>query len=345
MAGHNVVFGQVENFDREQVVKKPVKHYVLVSGLDYHDIWSFNSYALDEKKRIDGLANDLEIQIIYVIDILPGTITKIEKDEGAVTETVTQYDEITKSNYPSHHTFDDLGKTNYITKNTIYDVVLEIGTTHPKSLMEMHIFSHAYWNGPILANTYSTGAVDIDMRIDDTTSVSSNFTIAMNSIGYLKIWGCSFPIAANALFSRIRRNSNYSSSLIEDDIVFSYPPDHFNFVTSSGESLDLVGILNDRLGKSFNVTSKIDLTFKEIKLLAAKEFNGVYAAFLAYRAGINVYAALPATYAEITPSFVISSNTMQNVNFYKNHLNVTVDAGDYGLYDKKTIQGFIDMNP
>ena len=343
MAEPKVVFGAVQEIEREEIIVKPVKTYVLVSGLDYHGIWSFNKYALDEKKRIDALANDIEIQIIYIVDILPGTITKIENDGGVITETVTNYDVITKANY-SGHVFDNLGKTNYITKDVIYNLVGDIGTTNAKSLMEMHIFSHAYWNGPILANTYQTDVVDIDMRRDEIPTIASKFTNAVNASGFVKIWGCSFPALSNALYSRLRRNTKYRNSLIDETEVFSYPANHFNF-NLNGEDLDLVGFINGRLSTSFVVDKKIDLTFKQIKFIAARDYLGLYGVHLAYRANITVHAALPATYAEITPSFTISSLTQQNVNFYKTHLNVNIDSDKYGIFDRTSVTTINSMTP
>ncbi|WP_054851304.1 hypothetical protein [Olleya sp. ITB9] len=343
MAAAKVSFGMVESITRVSTVIKPVKTYVLVSGLDYHDIWSFNKYALNEKKRIDALANDKEIQIIYIVDILPGTITKIENDEGTITETVTNYDKITKTNY-SGHVFDNLGKTNYITKDVIYNLVGDIGSTNSKSLMEIHIFSHAYWNGPILANTYESDPVDIDMRKNEIPSVASKFTNALNANGYVKIWGCSFPTLSNALYSRLRRNVKYKNSLIDEAEIFTYPANHFAF-NLNGEDLDLVGFINKRLSTGFVVDKKIDLSFKQIKFIAAQDYLGLYAVNLAYYSNITVYAALPATYAEITPSFTISSKTQQNVNFFKTHLNVTIDSDNYGKFDRTSVITINAMTP
>ncbi len=336
MADVKVRFGEYVVKEREDILIKPVKSYVLVSGLDYHDIWSFNKYALIEKKRIDALANNEEIQIIYLIDILPGKITRIEKDEGKVTEKITDYEKITKANY-SGHIFDSLGKTNYITKNTIYNIVGEIGSNYSKSMMEMHIFSHAYWNGPILADTFETDPVDIDMRKKEIPKVASKFTAATNANGYVKIWGCSFPPLSNALYSRLRKNPKYKNSQIADTEIFSYSSKHFAF-NLNGEELDLIGFINSILQTKFKVDEKIDLTFKQIKAIAAFDYIGVYGAHLAYYANIIVHAALPATYAEITPSFKISSKTQQNIDFYKTHLKVKVDSENYGIYNRSEFE-------
>ena len=185
MADVKVKFGEYKAKVRENVVIKPVKSYVLVAGIDYSGSQnSFIEYVKKEKKRIDALANNKEIQIIYVIDI---------------------------------------------TKNTIYDIVGEIGSNNPKSIMEMHVFSHAYFNGPILANSYEDFGVDIDMRISDIKKVSSKFSSSFNKSGYVKIWGCNFPTITNAVYSKIRKNTKYKESLIEEDEIFTYPKNHFYY--------------------------------------------------------------------------------------------------------------------
>ncbi|MGO3183395.1 MAG: hypothetical protein ACTIJ9_11240 [Aequorivita sp.] len=337
MADVKVRFGEYKAKEREDVIIKPVKGYVLVAGIDYSGSQnSFIEYVKKEKKRIDALANNKEIQIIYVIDILPGTITKIEKDEGKIVEKVTNYDKITKANF-SAHVFDDLNKSNYITKNTIYDIVGEIGSNNPKSIMEMHIFSHAYFNGPILANSYEDFGVDIDMRISDIKKVSSKFSSSFNKSGYVKIWGCNFPTITNAVYSKIRKNTKYKESLIEEDEIFTYPKNHFYFVMGSKE-LDLINYINQRIGSSFKIDDIIKLSFKQIKQILAYDFINVYAAHLAYYSNTNVYSALPGTYADIDPAFTINSQTLNNVDLFNIHLNVTVDSENYGLFDKTTVE-------
>lgn len=314
-----------------KVIQKIIKNYILVSGLDYHDFWSFKPYAEKEKKRILSKINDKETLVIYNVDVLSGTI-EITEDNN--TGKVLSYDKITKKNYTSGHGFDALGKTNYITKDTVYKIVEDISTKNPNSLNEVHVFSHAYWNGPILANTMESDPVDIDMRRSEVQTQGAYFTKSMDANGFVKIWGCSFPRDLNYFFSRIRKNSSYSSSKeIKDSEIFVYGKNHFI-------KKECVDIINDNLGKNFKLVDKIQLTFSEIKKIAAIQYRLVYASFLAKYGDINVYSALPATYAEIVPSFNISSKTMSNVKFYTKHLDVTVDSGNYGLYDKKTVTAF-----
>ncbi len=334
MAGSIVIKGYSNTKTPIKVPKvksKVIKNYILVSGLDYHDIWSFKKYADKEKTRILSNINSKETLVIYNIDILSGKITITEDKK---TKKVIDYDEITKKNYAIGHSFDSLGKTNYITKDVIYKIIEEISIKDPNSLKEVHVFSHAYWNGPILANTSESDPIDIDMRREDVLVQGTYFNNSMDVNGFVKIWGCSFPRDLNYFFSRIRKNPSYSSSKpIKDSEIFSYKSNHF-------VKTECIDIINDSLSKTFKLSDKIQLTFKEIKKIAAIQYRLVFAGYLAKYGDINVYAALPATYAEIVPTFIISSKTSSNVEFYTQHMGIKTDSGNYGLYDKKTIEKF-----
>lgn len=66
---------------------------------------------------------------------------------------------------------------------------------------------------------------------------------------------------------------------------------------------------------------------------------------MAYYADIDVYAALPGTYSLFKPDFHISSDTLKNVDFFTNHLNIETDSKNYGLFDKVTVEKFNKETP
>lgn len=57
----------------------------------------------------------------------------------------------------------------------------------------------------------------------------------------------------------------------------------------------------------------------------------VYAGVIASNYGIKVQAALPATYANISPNFHVASSTLANVRMYKKHLEVQLGELNYGI--------------
>ncbi len=315
------------------------KKYILVSGLDYHDFWSFNKYAEKYKTNVVSGNKNKEDLEFCMFDILVGTITNIEIiGKTLPKKTVTKFDTVDKNNYKNHY-FESNGKK-IISKIDVYKQIEKIGKDTPSTLMEVNVFSHAYWDGPILVDSL-VGMDDHDMRISDLTGNmidSKIFKNAFNSNAIFKIWGCSFPKLTNALFSKLRKNANYKNDgIIADTTIFRYPKNHFLFQIGSEPEEDLVVYINSGLRTTFKVSDLIDLTFLQIKKLACFNYINVFAAILAQKFDIKVQAALPATYAEITPSFKISPSTYENVRFYEKHLNVKIGEFKYGIYDKDTV--------
>jgi hypothetical protein len=337
MSGRTFEISDRKGFKGGKLQINTLKQFIMVSGLDYHDLWSFNKYAEKNKSKILKSKKDTEDFVFYMIDILVGKITKIEiLGANKPKETITKFDIVDKSNYASHY-FESKGKK-IISKLDVYKLIEEIGTNKPNTLFEVCVYSHAYWNGPILVDS-GTGIDDHDMRIADAAGINSlNFNKAFDSKGIMKIWGCSFPRDTNALFSKIRKNANYTvNDSIKDDVKFKFPKNHFVFKLDSQPEVDLTKQINGILKTSFLVTDAIELTFLQIKKIACFNYINTYAAKFAGTFNINIQAALPATYAEINPDFHISSLTLENVKFYNKHLNVKLGDLNYGLYDKKTV--------
>lgn len=331
------------------------KKYILVAGLDYpsnHNQYklggSFIDYVRRYKAKITSAKKSSESIIFIEVDIRFGIITTTEiigSNKPNVTTKV--FDAVTKDNYQeADHAFRPNGKINIISKKTIYELIEQIGLDEPNTVYQLDIFSHAYWNGPILVDSleYSNGVInvdDYDMRISDIVGSIINktkFGNAFNIDAIVKIWGCSFPQNTNALFSKIRKNKKYSSTeIIADDTIFSYPKDHFYFQLDNKPIVDLTQQINNILKTTFLVNSNIELSFLQIKKIACFNYVNVYAAKLTENVGVKVQSALPATWAEIDPNFHISPTTFANVTFYQKHLGVTLGELNYGIYDKETV--------
>lgn len=338
------------NFQHLKVNIAPFKQYILVSGLFYPDdhnnyqlSGSFDKYVQSYVKKIiqSQKGNDF---IIYDVNILEGTITKTEyfANSSPKKSTLT-FDKVINSDYVRANNsirFENNNKK-IVSKTDIYKLIEDIGTNNPNTLQEVHVFSHAYWNGPILVNTDSGGG-DCDMRKADFTSGTintTNFKNAFTSSGFMKIWGCSFPVATNALFSKFRNNKQYSTTkTISDSTIFSFVPNTFYYHPSGSLPVDLIPQINGILGTTYKVNDSIKLTFLEIKKILAYNYLSVYAGVIAKKIGIKVISALPATYANIDPTFHIAPSTMANVTFYKKHLDIKIEDGNYGVYDESTVQ-------
>jgi len=353
MSGLIFQISGVNGFVGGNVQVNPLKQYILVAGLFYPDdtngyklSGSFGKYSERYIKQILLKRNKEDI-IIHNVDILEGKIIKSEYiGSNTPKETISIFDKVTDINYKKlTNRFLSEGKV-VISKTDIYKIVEEIGKSNPNTLQEINIFSHAFWNGPILINTDS-GPDDHDMRKDDITGGLINLTDFKNAFtttGEMKIWGCSFPTALNSLFSRIRKNIEYrTDKTIPDNTVFKYSPNHFFGKTPKEDRGDLTTLINGMLGTAYKVTEQIDLSFLQIKKIACANFLNTYASNLVKHIGIKTQAALPATYSEITPNFHISKLTKENVKFYEMHLKVNLGELDYGIYDTATVSNLISI--
>ena len=197
-------------FEGAKLQINPLKQFVMVSGLDYHDFWSFNSYAEKHKAKLLKTKNAKEDFIFYMVDILVGKIRKIEiiGSKSAV-ETTTKFDIVDKSNYVNHY-FESNGKK-IISKTDIYKLIEQIGIDNPNTLVEVNVFSHAYSGGPILVNSVA-GIDDKDLRMADIKNKIfdfSNFKKAFVTGGIFKIWGCQSHPPYNYLIKRVMQNPKY----------------------------------------------------------------------------------------------------------------------------------------
>lgn len=189
---------------------KGAKKYILVAGVNYETGSSFIKYCNDYKAKIIANNKSKEDLTFIIID-MKGTIETIDNGKSI---SVENYDKISKANYPASkgHGFDSLGKSKYITKKIIYNIIEKIGKNDPNTLQEVNVFSHAYSGGPILANSSETDVMDIDMRIKDIENKIFDFTNFKNAFtptGIFKICGCQSHPPLNYILKRIMQSVNY----------------------------------------------------------------------------------------------------------------------------------------
>lgn len=313
---------------------KVLKQYILVAGIDYHTGNSFIKYCNDYKAKIakNNTAGD---DITFIVVDLKGTIEVFENGKST---SIKNFDKISKLNYPAAkgHAFDSLGKTNYITKKIIYELVTDIGLKMPTTLQELNVFSHAYSVGPILGNSSESDPVDLDMRISDIKNKIfdfTNFKKAFANNGIVKIWGCQSHPPFNFLIKRIMQNAKYKKD--------GTTPDTAEFIVN-----DIAIPGNDILSKYIETKNFTDmkngtikLTMAQVKKIFSTSYNGNYASWLAYNVDIKVQYSLPATYASFgSPElFRISDDTKMNVPFFDKYLGITIGELNYGIYDKATV--------
>ena len=309
--------------------------YILVAAINYETGNSFINQLNNYKAKIKNKKSSA----LIIIDLNKGTIRTIIDGKQ---DKIESYDAISKANYPSGHHFDPLGKSNYITKNTIYDIIVKIGENDSNTLVEASIFSHAYWEGPILVNSNASDPIDIDMRISDISPSIFNFTHFKNAFktdGKFKIFGCQSHPPFNYLLKAIMKNSKYKKNggisdtdeFVIDDLRIPKPHGGGNYDPVSSF---IPPTLYTDLGNG-----KIKLIFSDIKTIFSSSYCENFAAKLAVKVDITVQYSLPATYASFGQPeyFRISKDTEMNVPFYSTYLGVKIGELKYGLYDKVTV--------
>lgn len=358
-----------------------MKTFILVAGTDYHPLsegkagTNFINYCTKYIDKILPTYPKNEDLSFYLIDIKSGSI-KLRQyvyDANTLVRTKTEsihatYDPVVKANYSDLKGdgklyFHPKGK-NIISKWTVYALVETIGTTQPGTLEELGIFSHAYWDGPILVNSI-VEASDYTDHVDGTTVVPVrtlgydpndfdcrrndlpffygwlhptdrlvNFKAAFSATGVVKVWGCNFLKTINRISSVIRRNAAYKSSGLTDTDIFTFAPYAFmKDDKTTDPNGDLVQF-NAIAGTAFKRNETITMEFLLIKQFFCRLMLASYAHSIAKTIDRNVLAALPGTYADISPIFKINSDTLPTVRMLKTYLNLDISADglNYGIY-------------
>lgn len=326
--------------------------YILVAAFNYSTRkYSFSSYATAYRNKIIA-ANSSQTNVFIMIDFA-GSIKYYENN---TLKAQKNYETIGSVNYPytDNKDFYFNQKTGYITKNTIYDLIIAIGTSNPGQLKDVSIFSHAYYAGPILVNTYEVGSSeyddyklddtnyeDVDFRKDDVTNIdATKFKAAFSSNGMVKIWGCNSDAHINYFVKKILASPTYKSdgSTLDTAIFTINDATYYGTKVSSRFS----AFINSVTG------NQITISMLNVKKLFAFEYVDSFAAVLAEKTDVTVQSALPGTYASIGDAqtgepasnkniFRISHDTKMNVKIYTQYLTINLGELNYGLYTKAKV--------
>ena len=334
-----------------------MKNYILVAGVDYHPIadkkepTDFKKYCTSYIDKLKTALKFSEDICFYIVDIYRGIISK---------KTYTYNSDIKKLNSPieaTHSKFDNVSYLNYfdlkgngkkyfhpnkkkiISKYDIYNLINEIGINEPNTLAEVSIFSHAQFSGPILVNSLNHTSTytdyfgkeikietentvdpnDFDFRVWDITSYLPKSLIAdtiktafITDESVFRIWGCNNFAQNREFLSKVLNHKNYKASGLEDDV-------NFNITTWNENSIEW---LNNFFGKGFKKGVEFNLTFLEIKKFFCYLIQISYSYDAAKFFNVKFHFAVPTSYADISPFFIISSKTYWVIPFFKEYLNV-----------------------
>ncbi len=328
--------------------------YIFVAAMNFNSRkYSFSQNTTKYRKKI-AAANATQKNVFIIVDAL-GTITYYENADVKARKLFTS---ISAVNYPhvDNHDFYFNKTTGYITRDTIYSLITDIGTTNPGQLKEAGIFSHSYYIGPVLVNTYESGDAefitykaadanytDIDFRKTDAAALdAAKFKAAFSTDGVLKVWGCNADSLINNFVKKVIGSPLYKADGTTADAT------ELTINDAEFDGTKLSDRFSGFITSVDNVTGKIKITMGKVKKALAAEYLDTYAAKMAETLDITVQSALPGTYASIGAQqagepassdniFRISHDTKDNVAIFEKYLSVDIGELSYGLYTKADV--------
>ncbi len=342
-----------------------MKRFIYVAGMDYEfkgvDFRVFADSRL--KRRIN--ANKAKEELTFTIfDVRRGEVatTVVTYPSGKKTESKsksTPFAPLSKANYDSSTSG---GVTHYAFKNgqrdkmsivEIYKAVQKIGADDPRSLVELSIFSHAYYGGPILVNSYDDNSItsvvpgtstpvftlvpagardpdDMDPRpskdfIAPTMGAVqlALFQKAFAPDGFVWIWGCAFPTLVHRILHKIENHPKYKDKGIGDEELFNFK----NLETDIADYLE--SFLSPALGGPFPDKKNIDLKFKFLKYFFCLMTVSTYLHHVAVNSKVKTFGANVGTYAEydsgLLPLMNVHNGFVRHFTFYRNYLGFSFD--------------------
>lgn len=356
-----------------------MKRFILCAGFGYEfSREPFRKFCETRQKLIlDGNAPGEDVSI-QLFDVASGTVTTTEqiwrggKPSRAPPKKEQKFEPVTRKMYDrpppgeKEWQFKD-SQRGIMSITDIYDAIISIGRGDPNSLVEVSIFSHAVYMGPILVNSRDDGFVapvpgaNPNQRIplddgardpDDYDGRGSKDFIAPNMVpkklqafrsaftpkGYVWIWGCNFPKVINKVLRLVERNPRYSAAITDDAVL--------SFNGLKADEIESFLVLNnffelDR-GKLLR-TRKCEVSFGMVKDALWAGTAGCYAYKVATVARIRALGALYGTFADFyagTPELMaINIDTLPHVSFYKRHFNFRTDSENrnYGIFEPEVL--------
>lgn len=303
----------------------PSSEFVLFSGIEYESMGTrFHLFAerrrddLVKAKRCDAGA----IMTLFVPDLRARRTTVRAAGGGWLTVADKSFGDASVITPGQDHR-PVVGQD--ISIVDVYKYLSAVGGAEPGRVKEVSIFSHAYWGGPILFNTYDTGAGgkrsagDFDGRIKDFNAVNAagwpKLRAAMAADGRWMLWGCS----ATTHFQRLMHGANKLDK--KSEAFFTVD----TAVRSHGK---VVQTIRERT------------TRPRVRALLDAEFRGeTYLAAAAKFLDLPVYGAPPGTGASFSsdPGMFIDTATYAYLyNFLKQEFAPEFVAGE---------RGYVDYNP
>jgi hypothetical protein len=251
---------------------------------------------------------------------------------------------------------DDKLKEKSLSVSDIYRYIENLGKSAKGSLVELHLFSHAYAGGPVFVNTkefYEWDAaaskwnwfndkkyLDKDGRKEDFDSGItiiknvSDFRAAFADNGFSMVWGCNAYSSPKQIINQTTKSKHYKEMLKDPDkklLELEFNSDDWDEDTAD-EFHELV--LDTAPYSTGNKSEKKSLN--DIKKILQPILDDTYMKKMAQGTGKDVLGALPGTYTNLDQKY------QSKFGIRLMHVPLGKDYNDY-IDDKDFSKGYVDF--
>lgn len=361
-----------------------VRRFILVAGYQYEgkekSAVTFRELC---EHRMRRLLQRMPTATVIIFDVGAGQV--VTSEMRVVTQSGhmarkqrsdRDFHPVTVANYSgkdeNHPDRFDTNATGVMSITDVYAFVEKLGADKSTagSVGELSVFSHGFFNGPILVNSSDNtkdgnpardpndkdGRVEKDFSDPNMDkSARARFRKAFASDGICWTWGCSFTTSYFQVQAKLFKTAVYDAAArhqhgpIPDGTVFSFS---FDAAAARGDSAffddDETFFPQFPADKKVPSTVTFSRTFREIKAFFQRGLNDTYAQGLATASGRPCFGALPGTYADFEENIkgtkyplmviprlpkrrkVFGDDLTAYVQFYESYLGVKEDPEKRG---------------
>jgi|SRR5579859_8037284 len=312
----------------ESCMANPVPQAIIMSGFDYFGGGvSFLGLAQNRQKRLLAASSQMTVTIM---DVAAGTITvsaMTKNDKNVLVRTsttTTPNSSVTAANYSlglghSPKGGFDTDPAGRMSITDLYDAIRAVGADKDTkgSLTEVSIFSHGFFQGPILVNTVDSNPGGAARDPDDkdararkdfkppnmTAAQLTEFRAAFAAGARWWNWGCAFTatyrqVTARLIASPLYRRTPPGKLKDTDKITFEFPQAMANDLYPLHPDFFPQDTRVTPAGATVMKTLKFERTIKQIKDLFLGGVGNSYFNAVAKAAQVPTIGAFLGTYAD-----------------------------------------------
>src|SRR5579872_3343502 len=304
----------------------PDPRAIIMAGFDYQGGGvDFGALALNRQKRLIAASPRISVTLLNVSAGTTTVSAMTPNAQGVLVRTVTSnatHSAVTAKNYSGglkHGARFDTDQAGRMSITDLYAAVIAVGAdkTVAGSLAEVSVFSHGFFQGPILVNSHDGNAAGAARDPNDkdarggkdfkppnmTAAQLASFRAAWASTGFWLTWGCAFTssyrqVTARLIASPLYRTTPPGRLKDTDKITFEFTQDMADSFYSDDTVFFPQQTTVNRAGATVMKTLKFEKTVKEIKEFFQRGVADSYNNMVAKAAQVKSRGAFIGTYAD-----------------------------------------------